>query len=661
MSPFVNKYILYPFLVLICLVSCKSQNTDTDLEKALGIAGDNRVQLEKVLKRYSKSSSDSLKYKAAVFLIKNMPGYISYSGKNLVDYTSYFRALRQSKTEPVKILDSINAVYGGFKNNLNLTLTDIETLDSAYLCENIDYAFKAWTIFPWSKKYDFEQFCEYILPYRTDDEMTTSWRRTIFEKYLPLVRNIKTTDAIEVATILRDSLINRTGKPIFTMTRPRDYPALDALTSQYLAGSCDDLVQFTLSLFRTFGIACSKDYIPLQGAENVGHSWVSLTNDDGDYHLIDFFGEIVYVSEMIGNRTIMKTKVYRRKFSKNKEDYERLLSFGESIPYEFSENRYRFVDVTGLYSNNLTDLTITKKHTYEGFPHDRAVFLCAPSWLSWIPMDWSTFDENSNIHFKNIDAGSILRLAYFDGQYIKFITSPFIVNKQSRLPIFIQDTGKRNDLTLFNKFNVDKDIFFSNRMIGGIFEASNNTDFRDADTLYKITNSPKRLFTEINITSSKKYCFFRYKGGKNSYCNIAEVEFIPNNSMLKGVKIGSLGSYDNNKQYTYQAATDGLTETSFDHSSSDSGWVGIKFEKPLALKKIRYTPRNYDNYVKPGNDYELFISSDKGWKTLGRKKATSDSLFYKNVPINGLFYLKNHSAGQNERIFTIKKGKAVFK
>ena len=45
------------------------------LEAALSQAGENRVELEKVLHRYQSNPSDSLKYRAACFLIENMPSY----------------------------------------------------------------------------------------------------------------------------------------------------------------------------------------------------------------------------------------------------------------------------------------------------------------------------------------------------------------------------------------------------------------------------------------------------------------------------------------------------------------------------------------------------------------------------------------------------------
>ena len=56
------------YLVLIFLVACRQESS---LERALAASGDNRKELELVLDYFR---GDSLKYKAACFLIENMPG-----------------------------------------------------------------------------------------------------------------------------------------------------------------------------------------------------------------------------------------------------------------------------------------------------------------------------------------------------------------------------------------------------------------------------------------------------------------------------------------------------------------------------------------------------------------------------------------------------------
>ena len=56
------------------MTACTSPN-DKRLEQALQFARDNRNELEKVLKHYK---NDTLKLKAAQFLIMNMPGHTGY-------------------------------------------------------------------------------------------------------------------------------------------------------------------------------------------------------------------------------------------------------------------------------------------------------------------------------------------------------------------------------------------------------------------------------------------------------------------------------------------------------------------------------------------------------------------------------------------------------
>ena len=64
------------YLMLIILVySCTSY--PEAIEDVLRQAGKNRKELEKVLKYYGKNPADSLKLRAAKFLIVNMPGKYS--------------------------------------------------------------------------------------------------------------------------------------------------------------------------------------------------------------------------------------------------------------------------------------------------------------------------------------------------------------------------------------------------------------------------------------------------------------------------------------------------------------------------------------------------------------------------------------------------------
>mgnify|MGYP001652901687 FL=1 len=105
------------------------------LETALQQAGENRVELEKVLSHYKTDPADSLKYKAACFLIENMPYYTYYKGKQLDRYLTYYTLLQETRglgISPQVVADSVCHMYGALYLDSLQSYRDIETVDSAY-------------------------------------------------------------------------------------------------------------------------------------------------------------------------------------------------------------------------------------------------------------------------------------------------------------------------------------------------------------------------------------------------------------------------------------------------------------------------------------------------------------------------------------------------
>lgn len=171
---------------------------------------------------------------------------------------------------------------------------------------------------------------------------------------------------------------------------------------------------------------------------------------------------------------------------------------------------------------------------------------------------------------------------------------------------------------------------------------------------------PFRLFHHVTLSSENRYRYVRYEGPEESFCNVAEIQFFSDSLLLRGKIIGTPGSWQNDGSHEYTNAFDGSTETSFDHNTPSDGWTGLDLGQPQKITEIVYSPRNHDNYIKKGDNYELFISERKGWNSLGIQTATSDSLLYENVPVGRLFYLKNHSGGNQERPFIMEDGRVIF-
>ena len=69
-----NRFFSFLLAVILLLSSCNDE-----LNRSLDFSDSNRPELEKVIE-YFKDDPNPLKYKAAQFLIKNMPYHISYYG-----------------------------------------------------------------------------------------------------------------------------------------------------------------------------------------------------------------------------------------------------------------------------------------------------------------------------------------------------------------------------------------------------------------------------------------------------------------------------------------------------------------------------------------------------------------------------------------------------
>lgn len=654
----IRQYIIILFAILF--LECTQNNNK--LEYALTLAGKNRIELEKALKRYSINQADSLKYKAACFLIENMPGYYFYDGDDISKYSIYFDILGKSNSHPKQILDSLNKELGYFNVNNLILKYDINEIDSAYLCENIDLSFKVWEESPWCKNVSFNDFCEYILPYRIREERLTNWKKEYYNTYKQHLNALTTDDPVTAAKYLRNVIIEEKGKPRFTTFRPTGYPSLDASVAKHFNGSCDDLTQFTLFAFRAMGIPCSIDFLPICGNYNTGHSWVVFKDKNNNHFAMDFFDNIEFISDKSPTRVSRKYKVFRKTFSYNNEAIQKMRKVEKFTPEIFSEENYRFKDVTILYSNYFMEhVEIPSEILYHQIPNNKIIYLCAPSWLQWKPIDWTIPDKSGKIVFYNQNIGNITRLAIFDDKQLIFITDPFEIDEQNRNIQTFGITNNTSSRTLFSKYSLELDMPHRERMVGGVFEGSNNSIFDNADTLFTIKDTPYRLITHGKVLSNRKYRYIRYKGAAGSYGDASEIKFFSNSTYLTGKIISNVNNSDNKASKECRNIFDKTTDTYFHNDVPDNTWIGLDLGIPFKITEIAFSPRNRNNYIKKGEEYELFVSVPTGWKSLGRQLAVADSLHYDKLPTEGLYYLKNHSSGREERIFYFENEKQVFK
>lgn len=178
-----NKFFSIILMGLVtALVSC-----DRKLNRALDIAGDNRGELEAVL-QYFEDDSNSLKYRAAKFLIENMPSQYQMDGPSVDMLDSvYIVTSKECQNSRTKYFETASA---NVDQSLAEISYDITTMKADYLIKAISDACNAWSNSTWSEDFDESLFFEYVLPYRLAHERTTNWHQTICEEFPLLTQNL---------------------------------------------------------------------------------------------------------------------------------------------------------------------------------------------------------------------------------------------------------------------------------------------------------------------------------------------------------------------------------------------------------------------------------------------------------------------------------------
>ena len=378
----------------------------TSLEVALRSAGDNRGELEKVLCYYKRKNTDSLKYKAACYLIENMPFHRYSVGEQLENYKSYYAWLKKSKgKEPQQVADSVKKVYGPMKEPNKIR--DIMEIDSAYLCHNIDWAFKVWQEQPWGKSISFDVFCEYLLPYRIGDEPLVYWREMYYAKYNSLLDTLRMSDSLDIEdpVVAANYLINKLPDKwhYYTSTTPYSFGHIGPEYVQYLSGTCREVTDFAVYLFRALGIPCAIDFVPVRSYVNAGHFWLVAWDKTGEAYMANFPENLGMVRKNWWYRWDDSPKVYRYTFDINKELYEQMAKYNEKV-YSFW-SLPKFMDVTYEYAYSFEkELVIPLEKLYRNQCSGRIAYLCVTNRDNWIPVDWTEFDAQ-HLAFRNVRRG----------------------------------------------------------------------------------------------------------------------------------------------------------------------------------------------------------------------------------------------------------------
>lgn len=294
----------YIGISLLLLGSCRMPAPTPGVEEALSKAGSNRDELFQVIQHYQ-DGKDSLKQKAALFLIENMTDKCYLTGKAIDEYYTFIDSVYQIQQEEY----DIPAIYDEFKGKAEFSEEkptinqDVQTLSADYLIKNIEEAFAVWNR-PWNQHLSFEEFCELILPYRVGTEIPETWRRLYRERFEPALQSDTILTARQACTAVNNELIKQTIHIANTSVFPIDLRPSTLANIKF--GQCSDYANLAIYAMRATGIPVAIEIIPHWGDGNNSHIFNVFYDNDKTSH--DFSGS-EQKTLSITNETIRKMRI----------------------------------------------------------------------------------------------------------------------------------------------------------------------------------------------------------------------------------------------------------------------------------------------------------------------------------------------------------------
>ena len=429
------KKVILSFIIAVFISACQSgYEVPANVAEVLQKSADNRSELEKVIRHYQ-NPEDSLKLKAAYFLIGNMgqQSYIHYivadsNGNdmrfNVLDYPDYDKM--------VQAWDSLETIYGKIENKPDTIIYDYDLVTAKYLINNIDLAFKAWEEFPWAKHINFQQFCEYILPYRSTNEPLENWRSYFYKKYQWVRDSIKNSDDPVEAAIL----INNDIKSWFTFDSRFYRQSTDQGLEEMLKnkmGRCEDMTNLAIYAMRAMAIPVMSDFTPYWAKTGNNHAWNAIIDKNG--RVIIFMGGLNNPGEYELEQA--KAKVYRKTFAKQPNSLAAIKPKWEKAPHYI--NRDNIIDVTRDYTP-VSDV----KLTLEKDVPDSAnyAYICVFNTGEWKAIHWSAIDAGKKVNFTDMGRDIAYLPAYYVHEKIIPASPPFILTKEGKI-VFLKANTKK--------------------------------------------------------------------------------------------------------------------------------------------------------------------------------------------------------------------------
>jgi hypothetical protein len=389
------------------------------VEQNLKKAGTNRTELEKAI-AYCQKTNDSQKLKAIYFLIANMDIHSSsdyYWESKEGQKINYSELDYPNFDQAAKAFEIVKTQNPDLKPKA-FTSKDLESIKGDFLIDNLEKAFTAWKKSP-IQNISFDQFCEYLLPYRISVEPLQSWRTDYAEKFSWITEKIQTTGLETVLPYVKDDVDLWFTNTWRTGLRKEPLPRLGSKQLLFRKqGACPDLAGLGVFTMRAIGVPATLITVPYWATSTSGHYFNTFYNND--FHPIGFdYGGTLSNQKLIRE----PAKVLQSTYSKQATalaNYETPNNIPEGYLRESN-----YIDVT----QNYWQTTTVNCNLYPVVSNPKTVYLTTFNGLKWRPFWWGKIKNNQS-QWDQICVGTIIIPHYYLNEKLIPAAPPILVSEK---------------------------------------------------------------------------------------------------------------------------------------------------------------------------------------------------------------------------------------
>ncbi len=492
-------------LTILFFINSKYASNDV-VETSLKKLGDRRYEFEKVIAHYE-NSKENLKLKAAIFLIKSLP-YQTF--EELIEERKYDSIFTKAATlNDLRSRESlVMSFLDTFNNPQTIVRYDYEVIDSKYLIKNIDLAFAVWNLY--DEKIGFDEFCEFILPYKTPDDKPCEWRENLMDEYKWVIDSLKS----EKSTIEACNLVNGALRKKFVFRFAMNkFPVIMpySLMRKNKFGICRDFSNYTTYCMRAIGLPVTIETTKW-ASRSIGHEWNSIL---WNKKMIPFLGgdvdPFLYKVENELTEYNRRSKVFRKMFAYQIEKantYKELPITFKPFQRDVSKELLAVCDIKIQSAIEKSEIEHVYLCTYDNLDND------------WIPVTNGTLKGNM-AHFEDIGKNNCYLPVLFKNGIKIPISQPFVLDKKGEVNYLCREgTFNENTIKLYKKYpffdsnNIkigdNYELFFWN---GSFWESLGKQNANDAVLVYQKTPL-NALFLLKNLDRGNQERIFTYENNK---------------------------------------------------------------------------------------------------------------------------------------------------